>query len=263
MKETLFYLLPHDMRRAVFSVLKKKKFISAQQQRISNADYSYQPFDELSCIFVHIPKTGGISICRSLFGNLAGGHDSIKNYQILFSKKDFLNYFKFGFVRNPWDRLFSAYNFLKHGGFNDSDREWANTHLSKFREFNHFVETWVNKKNIYRYRHFIPQSEFLCSPITQRILVDFVGFFENLESDFSYVKEKLGLTEAVLVYENITQKNYKKDYRTAYTDRTRNIVADIYRRDIEIFGYDFCGSLLKNQLSRRVVPSFRLKRLYI
>lgn len=84
-------------------------------------NYSYKPLDNLKCIFVHIPKTAGISISRSIFGNLGGGHTKIRDYELIFSAKDFNNYFKFTFVRNPWDRIFSAYRFLKNGGINEED----------------------------------------------------------------------------------------------------------------------------------------------
>jgi len=72
------------------------------------------PFDRYQCIFVHIPKTAGVSICRSLFENLAGGHTTIAKYQIIFSKKEFDRYFKFTFkigVKSTFD-LYTYYPFV-------------------------------------------------------------------------------------------------------------------------------------------------------
>ena len=70
-------------------------------------------FDEKKCIFFHIPKTAGISLVKALFGDLDWGHRDVNYYINVFDKKRFNDYFKFTFVRNPYDRLFSAYSFLK------------------------------------------------------------------------------------------------------------------------------------------------------
>ena len=95
-----FYSLPHDERRMFFSRTRPQIFNNLQNRRtiVTNDGYSYIPFDRHMCIFVHIPKTAGVSICRALFGNLAGGHASVSMYQIVFSKEEFDRYFKFTFV---------------------------------------------------------------------------------------------------------------------------------------------------------------------
>jgi hypothetical protein len=41
------------------------------------------------------------------------------------------------------------------------------------------------------------------------------------------------------------------DYRTAYTDRMKEIVARFYADDIALLGYDFDGLALPNQIARR------------
>ena len=126
------YFLPYNLRRGLYASLKHSKFNRLQyKRRVETEDgYTYKPYDDFQCIFVHIPKTAGMSICQSLFGNLAGGHATLADYQIIFAKHEFDNYFKFSFVRNPWDRVYSAYNFLKKGGATDFDRQWAMPMLS-------------------------------------------------------------------------------------------------------------------------------------
>lgn len=118
LRNKVFYAFPYDMRRMLFSVIKQKQFHDLQHLRTidTNDGYSLKPFDLYRCIFVHIPKAAGISMSRALFGNFAGNHKSVETYQRIFSKKEFNSYFKFTFVRNPWDRLFSAYIYLKRGG---------------------------------------------------------------------------------------------------------------------------------------------------
>jgi len=152
-----YQALPFGIRRVVTRNYHQKNFVDL---RNSEGEKSLKPFDRHRCIFVHIPKTGGVSISKSLFGNLAGGHMTIERYKIIFTKDEFDQYFKFTFVRNPWDRLVSAFTFLKGGGMDERDERWAKMHLSEFDDFESFVKGWINERNIYSKNHFIPQFEY-------------------------------------------------------------------------------------------------------
>lgn len=257
MLKNIFYFLPYDLRRFLFSKFRPNKFKKIQQKRtiVTDTDYSFKPFDQNKCIFVHIPKAAGVSVCRGLFYNLAGGHNNIAYYQLAFSKNEFETYFKFTFVRNPWDRLFSAYNFLKKGGLNDSDKNWALDNLSEYSNFDDFVKGWLTNSNIYSSIHFIPQYKFLCLPNSNELKVDFLGFFENIQNDFDYITSQLTLShQPSLKHENMTRTNGKKiDYREFYTDETRKIVSEVYKKDIELLGYNFDNSSLKHQIENRHV----------
>ncbi len=66
--------------------------------------------------------------------------------------------------------------------------------------------------------------------------IDFIGRFENLEEDFQYICEKIGLSNIKLPHENITRH---KHYTKYYNNETREIVAEIYAKDIKNFGYNF------------------------
>ena len=78
-----------------------KKNLDLRRRRASLNETSLIGFDELSTIFIHIPKTAGISLNQALFTNMGGSHRSIKNYMQIFSNKEFRQYYKFCFVRNP------------------------------------------------------------------------------------------------------------------------------------------------------------------
>lgn len=251
----IFYLFPYNIRRKLYATVKNKKFKRIQNNRaiVQNSGYSFKPFDQNQCIFVHIPKAAGVSICSSLFGNLAGGHTTIQSYQFIFSENEFDRYFKFTFVRNPWDRVFSAYNFLKKGGMNEQDRKWSAENIAAYGSFEDFVKGWLNTSNINKYVHFVPQYKFLCTPNDDKLLVDFLGFFENIQDDFEYIKNKLALDDNLAVlHENKTTSNNKQlDYRDFYTNETREIVAAVYKKDIELLGYNFDNSSLKTQLTNR------------
>ncbi len=247
---SIIQFLPHDARRALFSIVRYSEFSRMQYMRKNfRGEYSYKSFDDTKTIFVHIPKAAGISVCKSLYGNLAGEHASVARYQYVFSKKDFYKYFKFTFIRNPWDRLFSAYTFLKKGGINKQDEDWASENLSKFDSFERFVMEWVSKENISKYVHFIPQIELLVSPNAMTIPIDFIGFFENIEDDFDYVARKINKKISLPHLNQTYQK--ARGYMDEYNETMIGVVENVYRADIEVFGYSFENSTLNDQLDRR------------
>jgi hypothetical protein len=250
----ILWYFPYEFRRSIYKIGQPDHFRKLQERRaLETLDgYSYKPFDQNQCIFVHIPKTAGVSICRSLFGNLAGGHTTIHTYQMIFDKNEFDNYFKFTFVRNPWDRLVSAYNFLKSGGMSTADNRWIEKNLFNFHDFDNFVLRGIKRKNIKKYLHFRPQHEYVCEPRNKRPRVNFIGFYENIQNDFNYVKQKLGISTS-LIKANVIQSNGKGDYKEYYTPATKKIVSDVYKKDIEIFGYDFDNSSLENQIADRCI----------
>lgn len=215
----------------------------------SEAEYSLRPFDQTRSIFVHVPKCAGSSIAMALYGSRVGSRDgshmTVGWYQLAFDEKTFNAYFKFTFVRNPWDRLLSAYRFVKAGGMSKADRDWADNVLSRFSSFDDFVKRWLTEKNITNIGDgagknrvvFLPQYRFVCVRGSKVPAVDFIGHFENIESDFIRVSERIG-ARATLGSLNVSNKSQER-YVDQYTDESRAIVADVYRTDIEMFGYDF------------------------
>lgn len=149
-------------KRTAFAILYRKKYLNFQTKRkiqTSNS-HSVKPFDDTQSIFIHIPKCAGVSVKKALYGSRPGAHSTLSDYTCIFSLKEICTYFKFTVVRNPWDRLVSAYHFLKKGGMNDADREWAQSNISEYEDFESFVVNWLNKDNIWKYYHFYPQHYF-------------------------------------------------------------------------------------------------------
>ena len=134
------------------------------------------------------------------------------------------------------------------------DKEWAQKNISQYRDFNDFVIRWVScKENIFSYVHFQPQYHFICHPVSHKIAVDFVGFYENLEADCAYIQRKIfGNADRTLLRTNTT-KGKSKDYKEVYTDTTKEIVAHVYAKDIELLGYNFDNSSLPAQIANRPV----------
>ena len=239
----------HCVYRLYLQAVRPAKFNRFQKQRAgrSSDDYSCRPFDEHRCIFVHIPKCAGVSVSKSLFHNLAGAHQSLKKYRIMFSPTEFSEYFKFAFVRNPWDRLLSAFFFLKNGGLTANDKRWSEENLSSYSDFESFVRNGIQRKDIRAFAHFRPQSDFICLK-KQQPAVDFVGYFENLHDDFAYVCRKLNLNSRLI---ESNRSPLKKNYQDYYTGEMRQIVARLYAEDIEMLGYSFDNSTLPAMLAAR------------
>ncbi|GAB3678634.1 sulfotransferase family 2 domain-containing protein [Salinisphaera aquimarina] len=213
---------------------KTHKRLQKRRRPAVNSDYSYHPFDERRALFIHIPKCAGVSLSRALFGNLAGGHKPLTHYCRVFEPRLLLAYFKFTIVRNPWDRLVSAYFFLKKGGMDAADRDWASRHLADFADFEDFVRRWVNPHNIWQGEHFYPQSYFVDSG-RYPVELDFVGRFETLDRDFAHIAERIDI-DVTLAKHNQSGHRHYADY---YSPTTRDIVAAVYAEDIRRFGYAF------------------------
>ncbi len=253
------FLLPHDVRRSVFRRLRPHEHEVYATMRandlgvVPGQTISLTDFDRLKCIFVHIPKCAGISVGRTLFGEYEGNHLPIPAYQLVFTKEEFDEYFKFSFVRNPWDRLVSAYLFMQHGAeaetavglvAPDSTRQaeakrQIQAEVSSFEDFEHFVTKWVRPENIRVHEHFRGQHRFVCAP-NGELQLDFVGRFESLDQDVQFVAERLGVATD-LVHHNRTNatSGAKSSVRDMYTPRTRDIVAKMYAKDIKLFDYSF------------------------
>lgn len=237
----LVWSIPYEPRRTLFKLGKPDLSRCYQDMRqISLSDklddtISLKAFDNNKCIFVHIPKCAGISLGRALFGEYSGNHMNVLTYQLIFSKEEFDSYFKFAFVRNPWDRLVSAFHFLEKGGISERDRVWSSAHLTEFEDFDDFVKRWITPENILTWEHFKPQYRYICDPHGE-LQVDYIGRFEQINKDFDYISQRLGI-EADLPHHNRTKKS--KRFQEYYSSETKQIVAEVYKKDIELFDYQF------------------------
>jgi hypothetical protein len=239
-----FWALPHEVRRGVATLVRPESVRRMQRER--RGEHEDNPtcithFDQHRFIFIHVPKVAGTSVGRAL-GVRLGLHATIRQYSLALSRQDFDAYFKFGFVRNPWDRLYSAFRFMKHGGTRktDSEREWVQQNLAAYVDFESFVTGWLPRVDLDRelyYHHLTPQYQFLCIQ-GRRPAVDFIGRFETLADDFEVIRRRLGLEVPL---EHLNPSTQQGDYRTAYSDEMKRIVARAYRTDIELFGYEFDG----------------------
>ena len=186
--------------------------------------------DRHRCIFIHIPKAAGTSVALSLFQS-SSRHFTYTQY-LRANPGKFRSYFKFAFVRNPWDRLVSTYFFLTNGGSNEVDREWSERYLFRFRDFRQFVAEGLARPEIHSWVHFRPQADFILSP-ENAVMVDFVGRYENLQADYEAVANRLGIAQCLVRHNAGTHPAFEQ----CYSPETALEVGRIYARDAEVFGY--------------------------
>ncbi len=202
-------------------------------------------------IFIHVSKTAGSNIARALGPFATGAERHPVNRLLTFAriKETYLGpltirrfrrhcrarharrflprpffdgAFKFAFVRNPWDWLVSQYHFLLR-----KTTHHRHKRVRRMSGFEAFVEYEIARNK--RFQHpFITDKE-------GRLLVDFVGRFENLHEDFGSICRHVGI-DARLPSVSVSPN---RDYRAYYGRDLRQRVARHFHRDIELFGYTF------------------------
>ena len=186
-----------------------------------------------SFIFIHINKCGGTTIDTVLGGGFRG-HAKIRSY--ISRRRAFSHYFKFAFVRNPWDRMVSFYHY-------QLQNRWRSFPTLKSRarsgkddiSFDEFIKTWMSKKN----RGTSLNTHSCYSWLTDfegNLAVDFVGRFENFQQDFDFVCDKINFPRQPLLHENKSNHDHYTEY---YNEETIQIVAERFAEDVEHFGYEF------------------------
>lgn len=140
----------------------------------------------------------------------------------------FDSFFKFAFVRNPWDRMVSLYFFSKM-------KRKRYTHPKKYNEsidlgFADFIEKiCVDACGL-------SQADCLFKDADGNPNMDFIGKVENMERDMCVVLKRIGLPNVLSPHLNASKHAH---YTTFYNEYTRSLVEQSCARDIELFGYRF------------------------
>jgi hypothetical protein len=81
------------------------------------------------------------------------------------------------------------------------------------------------------------QSDYVID-LHGKVLVDFIGRYENLADDFVEACRRIGVPPPGLLHKR-QATDRKKDYRSYYSDELAELVAKHFEPDIRIFGYKF------------------------
>ena len=195
-------------------------------------------------IFVHVPKTGGLSVSAAL----GGKHKKISTHTPL-RCVPVEDRFSFGFIRNPWARQVSLYRFLCQKNFKRTDNfDQEAVRAMGFKKWlidEKFImqeddspegEPWVMKE-FWR----TPESGGLL-PMQRRPQMwwlegcDYIGKTENLDRDFKTAMQIGNILHRELPYINSTTGNLWQD---EYDYETFEFICHYFEQDIEFGGYDF------------------------
>ena len=204
---------------------------------------------EKQFIFIHIPKNSGTEMskeiktiyCNSELMSLVErdgpnlGIDKMHLYNSVISKfisNEILHkYVKFCIVRNPYNKMYSAWNFIKesHGYDNVND----------------FIKYKVNIDFIYGLEiipgdarvHYRPQFTFVYDD-NENKCVDFIIKYENLNNDIKLLNNKFNLN--IPEYGN----NKNIDYLKFYNQESINKINILYKKDFELFNYDIIEKII-------------------
>lgn len=206
----------------VYGALHKMPFLPSSRR------YNITVCHEKRFIWFRVAKVG----TRTIYYHLRESNvhlDAQHPYNIHYPIKLYGDYFKFAFVRNPWDRLVSCWH-DKVG--NSNYFKFSEAELTDMRTFVNFVN-FVSGLDI---ENCDPHLRLQCRLIDLNH-IDYLGRLESLRSDLSKIFHILGIP-----LENIEAKNVSSDrvhYHTYYDKVLIEKVYQIYRRDIQIFGYDY------------------------
>jgi len=184
--------------------------------------------EEYKVFFIHINKTGGRSI-ESCF-NFPKEHLKLHmdtKYWMKQRAVDWQEYYKFSFVRNPWDKEVSDYF------YNTRTRKHIKQHLT-FEQYMTLVYGW-SKGHPKHGRFHRNQLDWLRG-LNGKIEMTFIGRFERLQLDFMAVCQHIGKFDTELPKKNATEHEH---YSTYYNEETKNMVDEMYSEDIEFFNYKF------------------------
>lgn len=233
-------------------------------------------------VWIHVPKTAGTSMntmlkrsfkmpwseCPGRVGNVPGykwphlpveKQGYMRHYvpPVIDSdgKYEYSDYFTFTCVRNPWDRLTSAYRFWGLSKMKSGKPRYKvafqSTCHDKFKTFETFVRHFKRDCPNSIWEHVVPdlvpeqvhgmtQYEFLMQRVGDIDNINYIIRYESIHQQIQELSKKLNHRLIKLPNQNGT-KRFKQhsDYRNYYTPETREIVAKYYEQDIETFKYSF------------------------
>lgn len=149
-------------------------------------------------------------------------HETARDLERMLPPSHWKHFFKFGFVRNPWDWQVSLYHYMLERP--DHRQHQLVKSMSGFDEY----IRWRVSEDLHLQQDFFKDS-------SGTLCVDYLGKLETIDEDFREICLRIGVA-ASLPHAN---RSAHSPYREYYDDRTRQLVADAFAPDIERFDYSF------------------------
>jgi hypothetical protein len=144
------------------------------------------------------------------------------------------DYFKFTYVRNPWDRRVSQWNFIKRCSRLPKSRKkhtWSAYCLFVRNQCKDSFGNFVKKSS-----KLDQQINWIYDDVGNNLL-DYVGKLEEIDTSLEIIAPRLGIDfDGHIPYIN---KSPGLHYSTYYDSKLVDIVGDFYSDDISAFNYDF------------------------
>jgi hypothetical protein len=157
------------------------------------------------------------------FADIRHGHISTQQIRPVLGDAVFEAYTKFAFVRNPFDRFVSYCAFMSRG------KDFMETQPLAFMK-------WVvREQRPVEHMLYRPQNEMV-TDAEGRLELDIVGRNETMQASYDAICARLGMETMPLERVNASSHRPWQDY---YDRELRDLVADLYRRDLELFDYAF------------------------
>ena len=131
-------------------------------------------------------------------------------------------YFKFAFVRNPYEIAVSRYFWERRG-----KGEVENCSVDDFKKW---VKYDLSNKDYDWLHKYITTGD--------SVELDYIGRYESLSDDYNYICNRLGLPVDELPVKKGGYRD-KEHYSYYYDDETKDAVGGFFEKDIKLFGYDF------------------------
>ncbi|XCF07730.1 sulfotransferase family 2 domain-containing protein [Tamlana crocina] len=200
-------------------------------------------------IFIHIPKNAGTSIQEALKSvkekrehwvvSQTTKHQSLQDLLKIYEdsswleKKvkdfDFLNYFKFAVVRNPFERMVSLYNYL--------NKSKVRNEICSVNGFEHFVHLFEDKNSWVSKLHSAKSQLSYITDLEGKIAADYIGKYEDLSSFKTDIEANFDF-KLNLKWLNVSNV-HKFDYRSYYSNEIQSIIEKEFLEDLNMFNYNF------------------------
>jgi len=204
----------------------------------------------MNLLYIHIPKTAGTSI-EDWFYKFYDPTtpDYIINHKhanIRYKNLSDLSIFKFSTVRNPFSRAISwyqeAYSLIM---LNESTTKFNIPVLTKEnwdKGFDYFIQNFFDVERTNPNNKDIPISpsynQFDYISIDNKIVMDKIIRFENLDTDFKEIEDMVGSNLGLGKFK-IGLNGLLRNYKTVYTPLSKKLIEEIYKKDLEEFSYGF------------------------